>query len=165
MLAAIRRLGKDSGGWELRLVGPAAPEVEQRLRDEIGALPPGSARITLVGEIIGKDKDEQYRWADVFVYPTQYPPEGQPLVLLEALGAGLPVLATRWAGIPDTVKDNHEGLLVEPGDERALAAALLRLADEPALRERFSVNARARYEACYQPERLIHDLSDLLKMD
>ena len=162
VLAALRLLGQKSNGWEVRLVGPAGPDIEERLRQEIGDLPAGTAHVTLVGEITGDAKSEQYRWADVFVYPTRYPPEGQPLVLLEALGAGLPVVSTRWAGIPDTVKDCHEGLLVEPGDEHALASALSRLAYEPALRKTFSVNARSRYEDCYRPQRLVHDISTLL---
>jgi glycosyltransferase involved in cell wall biosynthesis len=163
VLAALRLLAEESSGWEVRLVGPAGPGVEQRLRAEIAALPKDAARVKLVGEITGAAKSEQYRWADVFVYPTRYPPEGQPLVLLEALGAGLPVLSTRWAGIPDTVEDCREGLLIEPGDEHALAAALSRLAHEPSLRKTFSVNARARYDDCYRPERLVRDLSRLLK--
>jgi len=163
VLAALRLLGKDSGGWEVRLVGPAAPDVEQRLRGEIDALPEGSARVTLVGEITGKNKSEQYRWADIFVYPTRYPPEGQPLVLLEALGAGLPIVATRWAGIPDTVEDHREGLLIEPGDEHALAATLVRLSRDPGFRRSLGAAARVRYETCYRPERLVRDLRKLLK--
>jgi len=162
VLSAVRLLGSETRRWEVRLAGPAAPEVERRLRDEIGALPAGTAQVTLVGEISGAAKAEQYRWANVFVYPTRYPPEGQPLVVLEALGAGLPVVATRWAGIPETVEDHREGLLVEPGNERALATALLRLAREPEFRKTLGAAARSRYEASYTPDRLIRDLQKLL---
>lgn len=163
LLTALRLLGAESADWEVRFVGTAAPTVEERLRREIAALTEaGAARVSLLGEITGTPKNAQYQWADVFAYPTQYPPEGQPLVLLEALGAGLPVLATRWAGIPDTVQDDHEGLLVEPGDANALAEALLRLSREPDFRKALSINARVRYENCYRPERLVLDLPQLL---
>jgi glycosyltransferase involved in cell wall biosynthesis len=163
VLAALRLLGDQSSGWEVRLVGPAGPDIEQRLQEEIAALGEGAARVSLVGGITGDAKHQQYRWANLFVYPTLYPPEGQPLVLLEALGAGLPVVATRWGGIPDTVEDKREGLLVEPGDHHALAAALACLSQDPDLRRELSVNARARYVDCYRPERLLRDLRLLLK--
>jgi glycosyltransferase involved in cell wall biosynthesis len=162
LLAALRLLGSESTGWEVRLVGSAAPEVERRLRRVIAALPEDAARVTLVGELTGDLKNGQYEWADIFVLPTRYPPEGQPLVVLEAMGAGLPVLSTRWSGIPDTVEDECEGLLVEPGDERALAAALQRLADEPELRRALGSAARARYERSYRPSRLTRDLAEAL---
>jgi glycosyltransferase involved in cell wall biosynthesis len=162
VLAALRLLGEESNGWEVRLVGPAGSDVEQRLRQEIAALPEKGAHVSLVGGLTGDAKIEQYLWADIFVYPTRYPPEGQPLVLLEALGTGLPVVATRWAGIPDTIIDEREGVLVEPGDEHALAVALARLSREPELRRALAVGARARYEACYRPDRLVRDLAKAL---
>jgi glycosyltransferase involved in cell wall biosynthesis len=162
LLAALRLLGSQSTGWEVRLVGSAAPEVERRLRHVIAALPEDAARVTLVGELTGDLKNGQYEWADIFVLPTRYPPEGQPLVVLEAMGAGLPVVSTRWSGIPDTVEDECEGLLVEPGDEQALAAALRRLAGEPELRRALGSAARARYERSYRPTRLTRDLAEAL---
>jgi glycosyltransferase involved in cell wall biosynthesis len=162
LLAALRLLGSSARGWDVRLVGFAGPDVERRLLREIAALPDDGPRVTLVGGLTGDAKYEQYRWADIFVLPTRYPAEGQPLVLLEAMGAGLPVVSTRWGGIPDTIEDQREGLLVEPGDERVLAEALARLASEPGLREALGEAARARYEACYRPERLVRDLARVL---
>jgi glycosyltransferase involved in cell wall biosynthesis len=162
LLAALQLLGSESTGWEVRLVGSAAPEVERRLRRVIAALPEDGARVTLIGELTGDVKNGQYQWADIFVLPTRYPPEGQPLVVLEAMGAGLPVVSTRWSGIPDTVEDECEGLLVEPGDERALAAALRRLAREPDFRRALGSAARARYDRSYRPSRLARDLAEAL---
>jgi len=166
LLAALRQLGTASARWEVRVVGSGTPEIERRLRAEISQLERmGGARVDLLGELTGSAKHEQYRWANVFAYPTQYPPEGQPLVLLEAMGAGLPVVATRWAGIPDTVSDQQEGLLVEPGNTAELARALLQISTEPELRLALSAAARKRYEDCYRPERLAADLLDLLATD
>jgi glycosyltransferase involved in cell wall biosynthesis len=162
LLAALRLLGRESSGWEVRLVGSVGPEVERPLRRAIAALPDDAARVTLLGELTGDVKNGQYRWADIFVLPTRYLPEGQPLVILEAMGAGLPVVSTRWSGIPDTVEHQREGLLVEPGDERALAAALGRLSREPDLRRALGAAARARYEQSYRPSRLVRDLTEAL---
>lgn len=66
-----------------------------------------------------------YRNADVFVMPSRY--EAYGLALVEAMGAGLPVISTRIMAIPEIVQDGVTGLLIEPEDGRALHGALTRL--------------------------------------
>lgn len=72
---------------------------------------------------------------DVLVVPS-LPGEGIPRVLLEAMAAGLPVVATRVAGIPDLVQDGENGLLVPPADGRAIGTAVARLLTDAELRAR-----------------------------
>ncbi|MGD9305730.1 MAG: glycosyltransferase family 4 protein [Desulfobacterales bacterium] len=66
---------------------------------------------------------------DIFVLPSLN--EGMGRVLVEAMAAGKPVVASKVGGIPDLVKDEKTGLLVPPGDEHALANAIMRLANNP----------------------------------
>jgi glycosyltransferase involved in cell wall biosynthesis len=68
--------------------------------------------------------------------------EGLGLSLIEAMLVGTPVIGNRVGGIPDVISDGETGLLVEPGDAKALAAALERLLDDPALRESLATAAR-----------------------
>ena len=89
--------------------------------------------------------------SDVLLLPSYYPNEAQPLVLLEALNAGLPVVSTRHGGIPDIIDDGVQGFLIAPRDVDALAAAV------GALREygrwlTFSNAARRRFESKFSPE-------------
>jgi glycosyltransferase involved in cell wall biosynthesis len=77
---------------------------------------------------------------DVFVLPSLW--EGLPLSLVLAMGAGLPVVATRVAGIPEVVQHGSTGLLVEPGDAAALGAAIARVAGDRALAARLGGAAR-----------------------
>ncbi|PYN28911.1 MAG: glycosyltransferase family 1 protein, partial [Candidatus Rokuibacteriota bacterium] len=70
--------------------------------------------------------------------------EGLPLAVLEAMGAGLAVVATDVPGHRDAVADGETGLLVPPGDERALAAAIGALLDDPERRRRLGRAGRAR---------------------
>ncbi|HUR34414.1 MAG TPA: glycosyltransferase [Vicinamibacterales bacterium] len=72
---------------------------------------------------------------DVLVVPSIWP-ENSPLVIQEAFLAGVPVVASRTGGIPELVRHEENGLLVEPGDVEGLRRALLRLLDEPGLLER-----------------------------
>jgi glycosyltransferase involved in cell wall biosynthesis len=85
--------------------------------------------------------------------------EGLPNVVLEELALGLPVIASRHAGIPDAVVPEETGLLVEEGDVAGLEAAMLRLADDPALRRRLGEGARRRVEARFDARRLGEQLA------
>ena len=83
---------------------------------------------------------------DVFVLPSVS--EAMPLAVVEALMCAKPCIVTPVGGIPDLVRDDIEGLLIQPGSVVELLAALERFADMPAAeRDAFSRKARARYEA------------------
>lgn len=88
--------------------------------------------------------------------------EGLPIVLLEAMAAGLPLVATRHAGIPDAVQHEVEGLLCESGDAPGLAAALLRLHQDPALRQHLARATQARHSADFMASRYVSAIQALL---
>lgn len=117
--------------------GPARPELEAQ-----------AARLALSERIafrgwLGRDElPAAYRAADAFVFPSR--DEGMPNVVLEAMAAGLPVVATRIAGSRDLVVEEETGLMLDADDTPALAAALARLAEDPALRRRLGEGGRRR---------------------
>jgi glycosyltransferase involved in cell wall biosynthesis len=75
-----------------------------------------------------------YAEHEIFVLPSLM--EGMPLVLLEAMASGLPVIVTESSGMTDLVEDSHDGLFVIPGDTESLSAAIVRLCLDPELRLR-----------------------------
>lgn len=77
---------------------------------------------------------ELFKKADIAVLPSDSYPEGFPRVILEFWSAGLPLIATRLAGIPDRVKNGINGLLITPGNLRELTDAIRRLIIDPDLR-------------------------------
>jgi glycosyltransferase involved in cell wall biosynthesis len=89
------------------------------------------------------------RRADVLVHPARW--EGFGLALLEAMLAGLPVVASRVSSIPEIVADGETGVLVPPDDSAALAAALARVLDDPG---RYGAAGRARARAEFSVERM-----------
>jgi glycosyltransferase involved in cell wall biosynthesis len=85
--------------------------------------------------------------ADAFVLPSRA--EGISNALLEAMAVGVPVIASDVPGNTDVVEHEANGLLVEVDDPASLAAAILRLVDEPDLRERLRQEARRTVETRY----------------
>ncbi|MGN6815008.1 MAG: glycosyltransferase [Solirubrobacterales bacterium] len=73
-------------------------------------------------------------------------PVGSSLAVLAALGAAIPIVSSAIGGTDELIEDGHSGLLVPPGDAEALAAALQRALDEPALRDELAARARERVE-------------------
>ncbi len=124
--------------------GPARPQLEQQAR---GLGLEGSLSFRGFQDRVADYLD----LADALVHPSLT--EGMPNVVLEAMAAGRPVVATRVGGIPELLADEESGLLVPPRDPAALAQAVIRLLQEPGLaaalgqsaerraRERFSVEA------------------------
>jgi colanic acid/amylovoran biosynthesis glycosyltransferase len=84
--------------------------------------------------------------------------EGTPVAILEASAAGLPIVATRHAGIPDVVVEGETGFLVDEGDVAAMAEAMLSLALEPQLAARMGQAGRRRIEWCFSMEKSIGNL-------
>ncbi|MCC6751033.1 MAG: glycosyltransferase family 4 protein [Deltaproteobacteria bacterium] len=99
-------------------------------------------RVRLVGEKVGPEKELYVRAADLLVVPSLILPDGRtdaaPVVLLEGMAAGLPVLATRVGGAAELVRHGENGWLVRPGEPRALAEALRLLLTDQALRRRLA---------------------------
>ncbi len=87
-----------------------------------------------VGSVPPRDIPEWLRCADLLVLPSLY--EGRPNVVLEALAAGLPVVATDIPGTSEIVAHGENGLLVPPRDSRALAKAISELLNDPLRREK-----------------------------
>lgn len=86
--------------------------------------------------------------------------DGIPIVLMEAMALGVPVVSTKLSGIPELVRDGKTGLLVAPGDADHLAVAMQRLLHDDELRERLRVAARAWVEKEFDLERSITYLGD-----
>jgi len=95
----------------------------------------------------------------VFVLPSRA--EGLPMSLLEAMAAGVPVVASAVGGIPDVVKHGVNGLLVAPGDPVDLVRALRRVFRDPPLAAKLGAAARETVRTGYTPERVLARLGEV----
>jgi glycosyltransferase involved in cell wall biosynthesis len=118
-------------------------------------------RVKLRGWIGARERDELLARACVFVLPSHA--EAMPMSLLEAMAAGCPVIASAVGGIPDVVEDGVNGILVPPGEPRALAQALAALLADPALAARLGREARATIARRYTTERALERIEQVYR--
>src|SRR4029453_13338966 len=139
--SAVRRLRLHHPDIELSLAGDgpdrAVLEAEARRRGVADCV-----------RFLGYQSSDQVRAllqdTDVFVLPSFA--EGVPVVLMEAMASGVPVLTARVAGVSELVEDGVSGFVVSPGDVEALARAIDTLLGDPALRDRFGAAGRRMVE-------------------
>ena len=126
LLRAIPAIAQAFPEATFRLVAVPPDLVESLLpREHFG-------RCVIEGWVSGRDEVDRLAGADLFVLPTHG--EGMPIAVLDAMAAGLPIVATSVAGIPDMVRNEQEGLLIPPGDVASLTEAVKRLLGSPDLR-------------------------------
>ena len=129
-----------SDGTRIRLVGEdwGGTAALRSLAQRLGV----AERMTFVGRVDQAALHDEYANADYLVLPSVFEPFG--IVLLEAMAARLPVIASRVGGIPEIVEDGRTGLLIEPGDPVALAHAMTDLSEAAELRNSMGREARDR---------------------
>jgi len=143
-LAMLARRGvpfqaRFAGAWR----GPLSPE---RFASRVASLGLED-RVSHLGSVHGVDKARIFASSDIFALPSYYAHEALPLVVIEAMMHGLPVVATNIGALPEIVLHRRTGELVEPRDVGALASALERLLHDGNLRAAYGEAARAKYEA------------------
>ncbi len=117
--------------------------------------------IEFAGVVEGDAKYNLLGRSDIFCFPP-VEPEGQPLVILEAMACGLPVVSTRQGAIPDLVENGHTGYVVEPGNRRELVSRIVELAQSTEMRKRMGIAGRERYLGSFTREKWVSRLLDIL---
>lgn len=129
----------------LAFAGEGSLELELRRSD------PGSAPRFVLGRL--EEMGTFLAALDLFVLPSHQ--EAMPLALLEALAAGLPVVATRVGGIPEAIRDGVTGLLASPANPGEIADRMVRLARDPELSRRLGAAARGDALQRFGAERMV----------
>jgi glycosyltransferase involved in cell wall biosynthesis len=119
---------RQPGCFHLTVAGSFASQADEQKFREL-SVPLGSA-VRYIGFAGENSRNALLREADVFCFPTHYPHEGQPLVLMEALAHDLPIVTTRWRAIPSMLPGSHTWI-VEPGRPALLADALREARSSP----------------------------------
>ncbi len=163
LLDAVATLGRDGRDVELTLIG----EGDQRPAIEAQVVRLGLApRVRLLGARTHDEVFDLMEEADVVVSASVESPDGDaegiPVTLMEAMAIGVPVVATRTAGVPELVVDGETGILVDQHDARGLADAIARLLEDPELAGRLAAGATERVGESFDRDRVVDELLEIL---
>ena len=143
LVAALSELRTRGIAFQARFAGPwrgsLTPENFARAVDRAGL----AEQVRHLGAVYGEEKDKLLCSADIFAFPTHYENEAFPLVVLEAMAAGLVPVTSNIAALPAIVAD--VGITVPPQNPTALADALQNLIENPAKLAQLKARARTRY--------------------
>lgn len=109
-----------------------------------------------------RDVDRQLARMDVFVLPSLFG-EGLPMVVLEAMAGGVPVVATRVEGTPEAIRDGQDGILVEPSDPRELAEGISQLILGELDWEMLRASALRRHEECFSDRAMTAGVAEVYR--
>ncbi|MDZ7316712.1 MAG: glycosyltransferase family 4 protein [candidate division KSB1 bacterium] len=129
LLRAFSLVKEQRSDFILRLVGGGQLGAAAQLVETLGL----GANVEILGPKVGDEKWEMLFRSDVFVLASHA--EGMPIALIEALAAGLPIIAAKAGSVPEMIQDGRNGFLIEPGDFRGLATTALTLLSSPILCE------------------------------
>lgn len=125
----------------LRIVGNGAPDYELSLQ-ELAKILGVSEQVDFIGAVPPNEIAEEYRTADIFILASYV--EAFGIVLVEAMAAGVPIVATNVGGIPAVVEDGVSAKLVPAGDAQSLATAIRSLMTSEEKLHHMAIAARAR---------------------
>ena len=129
-------------------------------KELLQALPEAAReRVSCPGWITGEEKEKAFRESAVFFFPSRM--EAFPMAVLEAMGHGLPIVATKTGGIPDIVEDGKDGFLAEVGDEKTMSEKIIRLLTREDERRACGENSLHRIEEAFSFEEHIRKLEKI----
>jgi glycosyltransferase involved in cell wall biosynthesis len=159
VLAANQKLNARGLPMRLRLTiaGNFITDAEKAEYDRLREDPVAAATVTYAGFVSGQRKSELLREADLFLFPTHYLGENQPVNLIEAMAFGVPLVTTRWRSLPEMLPAGHTGL-VSGQDPDEIAEAVLRV-----LGEQSGEDMREHFRAHFTLERHLADLANAIR--
>jgi glycosyltransferase involved in cell wall biosynthesis len=146
---------------EFVFAGPWSHAEDKQCAEQFIAQQNIAQHIRFSGQVDGNEKRTLFKSADIFVFPGVQQ-EGQPLVVIEAMAAGLPVIFTDRGCLRDTVVNGKTGLEAPINDPHQLADRILWLLDHSEEREAMGKRARHRYETLYTKKRYIENMIEVL---
>ncbi|MCA9025592.1 MAG: glycosyltransferase family 4 protein [Planctomycetaceae bacterium] len=152
LIDAAAILSSQQVEYEIRIAGTGSllTSLEEKAK-HLGV----SDRVTFYGHV--SEMGSFYEQADVFVFPS-VSTEGLPLSVLEAMAAGLPVVATDVGGTREALRNGVDGFLISPGNAEELATSIVRLYESDDLRLQMGTSGRDRIQNEFSRERMAEDV-------
>jgi len=168
LLKACHYLNKKGVGFKCAYAGSEGDISACELQDQIDGFGLKD-KVVYAGKKYGEDKHKAFQEADIFAFPTHYPNECFPLVILEAMQYSLPVISTPEGGVPDMVENDKNGFLIQQKDSKELAEKLELLINNSSLRHEMGQTGHKKYLKQFTVETygntIKNIIQDVLKRD
>lgn len=130
---------------KLTIAGSPTNNSNISISDYLKSNPIIDNHIEILGASYGKSKEDIFNQADLFIFPSRFTQECMPLVVIEAMSLGIPLIASNIGAIPDMIDDGENGFLIPPGDAESLASKIKIFLLHPALTYEMGTKAKKKY--------------------
>lgn len=164
LIAALETVRKKGATFTLSIIGKSGDVTEEEIKDTL-ATKGLSNQLVHLGPLYDEEKQAHLLASDLLVFPTRYKNEALPLVILEAMQCGLPVISTHEGGIPSLIEEGRTGFLVN-GNINELPEKIQFLINNPEKSKAMGVAGKEKYERHYTLEvfekNLVRVLNEIL---
>lgn len=120
--------------------------------------------VEFIEDAVGKKKIDLLQNADILVFPTYYPPEGHPWVIIEAMAAGLPIITTDAGCITDSVINGENGFIIPKKSSDAVAEKIIYFLKNQSEKERMGMRSRELYEKNFTEDHFVQKMIDVINI-
>lgn len=159
VLQSLDFLQKNGINFKARIAGAIDPQNKHELLGLINNID----NCSYLGVVKNKDKRKLLQWSNIFILPTFYEMEGQPISILEAMATQNLIITTKHAGIPDIVKEKDNGFFVNKQDTKSIQDLLMYLTDHKEIIREISLNNKAYFLDGFTQEKFENRLLEIIK--
>jgi len=154
LLMALKNLEENNIEFKAKIAG----NIDQKNKEEIFELISNVKSVEYIGVVKGKEKKDLLNWSNIFVLPTYYKMEGQPISILEAMATNNVIITTKHAGIPDVINEGINGFFVDKNSHVSIEEKILFLNEKKSYIKEISENNRQDFLNNYTIEKFSDQL-------
>lgn len=167
LLEVFEKLSLEHPNLFLSIAGAPLHNFDQELNQYLAGKPHLKEKIKYHGPVYGEKKMQLLKDSDIFVFPSYFSEECFPLVILEAMAAGLPIVASNIGAVSEIIRTDETGLIFEPENKTELYERINILISDEMLRERLGLNGyelfQKKYTSTAFESRMLHFFNTILK--
>lgn len=160
LLEALKNLKEKNIDFEAQIAGGMDDSMKEKIEHFFDKL---SGNVKYLGPIYGNEKKALLEWGNIFVFPTYYAMEGQPISILEAMATGNVILTTPHAGIPDIFKENINGFYIQKKSPISISNKLIEMNENLEIYRQISEHNIQEAKEKYRVEKFIKNLNEILE--
>ena len=146
--------------FEAKIAGGIDETIKDEIENKLNQL---KNNVTYLGLVYKKEKKDLLNWGNIFIFPTYYSMEGQPISILEAMATGNIILTTKYAGIPDIFQEPINGFYIDKQSPKSISDKLIDISQNLEKYKDISIHNKKEAKEKYKVESFIKKFESILK--